>query len=271
MKTANILALSSFLLTSLVAAAPVNRREMVYVTKTEEVVETVDIYTTIWVDATPTSFAVQAAPTSSSIGGLFYEQPSSAVSSQAASSALATSAAAAASPSVAPPVVPSSPVYVAPSSNTPTYVAPISSVYTPPSPTPQAPSSTQTPTPAYTPAPSSVSVAAAPATGAPASHYSGDITYYNPAGGYGACGWTIQDSDMQVALAHEMMGAQSNGNPWCGKKITILHDGQTHTATIGDKCGGCDGESIDLTAGLWAIVAPDVDGRAHNVEWWVNE
>ncbi|OCK81743.1 hypothetical protein K432DRAFT_350443 [Lepidopterella palustris CBS 459.81] len=156
---------------------------MVYVTKTEEVVETVDIYTTIWVDATPTSFAVQAAPTSSSIGGLFYEQPSSAVSSQAASSALATSAAAAASPSVAPPVVPSSPVYVAPSSNTPTYVAPISSVYTPPSPTPQAPSSTQTPTPAYTPAPSStpVSVSSAGISSTPVASSSALLSSSAPA------------------------------------------------------------------------------------------
>ncbi|OCL01346.1 hypothetical protein AOQ84DRAFT_306864, partial [Glonium stellatum] len=100
---------------------------------------------------------------------------------------------------------------------------------------------------------------------------SGDITYYNPAGGYGSCGWTIQDSDPVVALAYGMMGTQSNGNPWCGTKITILHDGQTHSATIGDKCMGCEGESIDLTAGLWAIVAPDVDGRAHNVDWWVSE
>jgi len=266
MKTANVFAFSSFLLVSLVAAAPLKKRDYVIVTKTEEVTETVDVTTTVWVDA-PTG-TPNANPTS--IGGLFYEQPS------VASSVVAISTAVSSIPAytpVATPVASSTPAYVAPSSDSPTYVAPVSTD-TPSAPayTPPAPTTTETPTPAYTP-PASTSVIAAAATSAgaaPATHYSGDITYYNPAGGYGACGWTIQDSDPTVALAHGIMGDQSNGNSWCGKKITILHNGATHTATVGDKCMGCDGESIDLTAGLWAIVAPDVDGRAHNVEWWVN-
>jgi len=267
MKTANVFALSSFLLASLVAAAPLKKRDYIIVTKTKEVIETIDVTTTIWVDA-PTG-TPNVSPTS--IGGLFYEQPS------VASSVVAASTVASSIPAytpVAAPVASSAPAYVAPSSGSPASVAPVST-YTPSAPayTPPAPTTTETPTPAYTP-PTSTSVIAAAASSAgaaPATHYSGDITYYNPAGGYGACGWTIQDSDPTVALAHGMMGDQSNGNPWCGKKITILHDGATHTATVGDKCEGCDGESIDLTAGLWAIVAPDVDGRAHNVEWWVNE
>lgn len=252
MKASNVFALSYFLLPFLVAAAPLNRRDMVIVTKTEEVVETVDIYTTVWVDEMPSSTA------SSSLGGLFYEQPS------VASSVVPTSALASSAP-VAAPVIPSSSAsaYVAPSSS---YVAP-TSVYTPAY-TP-APSSTETSTPVYTPAPSATSAASSPSTGAPSNHYSGDITYYNPAGGYGSCGWTIQDSDPVVALAHVMMGEQSNGNPWCGKKIKILHNGKTFDASIGDKCGGCEGQSIDLTQGLWEIVAPDVDGRGHDVEWWV--
>jgi len=270
MKTTNIFALSSFLLTSLVAAAPLKKRDYVIVTKTEEVTVTIDVTTTVWVDA-PTG-PPNSEPTS--IGGLFYEQPS------VASSAVATSIVASSIPAytpVAAPAASSAPAYVVPPSGSPSSVAPVST-YTPSAPayTPPAPTTIETPTPAYTP-PTSTSVIAAAATSAgadagaaPATHYSGDITYYNPAGGYGACGWTIQDSDPTVALAHGMMGDQSNGNPWCGKKITISFNGATHTATVGDKCMGCDGESIDLTAGLWAIVAPDVDGRAHNVEWWVD-
>jgi len=268
MKAANVFALSSFLLASLVAAAPLKKRDYIIVTKTKEIIETIDVTTTVWVDA-PTG-TPNVNPTS--IGGLFYEHPS------VASSVAATSAVASSIPAytpVAAPVASSAPAYVAPSSSSSAYVAP-ASTYTPsstPAYTPPAPTTTETSTPAYTP-PTSTSVIAAAATSAgaaPATHYSGDITYYNPAGGYGSCGWTIQDSDPAVALAHGMMGEQSNGNPWCGKKISILHDGVTHNATISDKCGGCGGESIDLTAGLWAIVAPDVDGRAHNVEWWVNE
>lgn len=269
MKTANVFALSSFLLASLVAAAPLKKRDYVIVTKTQEVIETIDVTTTVWVDA-PTG-TPNVNPTS--IGGLFYEQPS------AASSVVATSAVASSIPAytpVAAPVASSAPAYVASSSGSPTYVAPVST-YTPSAPayTPLAPTTTETPTPAYTPTSTSVIAAAATSADAgavPATYYSGDITYYNPAGGYGSCGWTIQDSDPTVALAHGMMGDQSNGNgnPWCGKKITILHNGATHTATVGDTCMGCNGESIDLTAGLWANVAPDVDGRAHNVKWWVS-
>lgn len=267
MKTANVFVLSSFLLASLVVAAPLKKRDYVIVTKTKEVTETIDVTTTVWVDA-PTG-TPNVSPTS--IGGLFYEQPS------VASSVVATSTVASSIPAytpVAAPVSSSAPAYVAPSSSSSAYVAPVST-YTPssaPAYTP-APATTETPTPAYTP-PTSTSVVAAAATSAgaaPATTYSGDITYYNPAGGYGACGWTIQDSDPTVALAHGMMGDQSNGNPWCGKKITISFNGETHSATVGDKCMGCDGESIDLTVGLWAIVAPNVDGRAHNVQWWVDE
>ena len=263
MKTANVFAFSSFFLASLVAAAPLNKRDYVIVTQTEEITETIDVTTTVWVDA-PTG-TPNVNPTS--IGGLFYEQPSAAATSTAVSSSPTYTPAAA-------PVASSAPAYVAPSSSSPAYVAPVST-YTPSSAPAYtaAPTTTETPTPAYTP-PTSTSVIAAAATSAgvaPANHYSGDITYYNPGGAYGACGWTIQDSDPTVALAHGMMGDQSNGNPWCGKKITILHDGKTHNATLGDKCMGCLGESIDLTVGLWAIVAPDVDGRAHDVAWWVSE
>jgi len=265
MKTANVFALSSFLLASLVAAAPLKKRDYIIVTKTEEVTETIDVTTTVWVDA-PTGIP---NVNSTSVGGLFYEQPSSVVATSTVVSSIP------AYTPVAAPVASSAPAYVAPSSSSPAYVAPVST-YTPsstPAYTPPAPTTTETPTPAYTP-PASTSVVAAAATSAgvaPANHYSGDITYYNPGGAYGSCGWTIQDSDLVVALAHGMMGDQSNGNPWCGKKITILHDGATHNAIVADKCMGCDGESIDLTVGLWAIVAPDVDGRAHNIEWWVDE
>jgi len=287
MKSTNTLALSALFLNSFVAALPSrnhahhahqhNKRKLVYVT--EEVVETVYSTTTIWVEPTP---SVSVADVSSSVGGLFYEHHSHESPSSSPPPAPYT-------PSVAP--VASSPsVYVAPPSSA--YVAP-SSVYTPlPAPSsvytpPPAPSSVYTPPPApssvYTPppAPSSVYVAPSsvapppPASSTPSSTtysgqtYSGDVTYYNPAGGYGACGWTIQDSDLQVALAHGMMGEQSNGNPWCGKKIAISHNGQEYEATIGDKCGGCDGESIDLTQGLWDSGFTDIDGRGHNIEWRV--
>src|SRR6266566_5717404 len=196
MKTANVFAFFSFSLASLVAAAPLKKCDYVIFTKTEELTEIIDVTTTVWVD-TPT-VTPNANPTS--IGGLFYEQPS------VASSVIATSTAVSSIPAstpVAAPVASSMSAYVAPSSSSPAYVAPVST-YTPssaPAYTP-APATTEPPSPAYTP-PASTSASAAAATSAgaaPANHYSGDITYYNPGGAYGSCGWTIQDSDPTVAL-----------------------------------------------------------------------
>ncbi|KAF2490899.1 hypothetical protein BU16DRAFT_543192 [Lophium mytilinum] len=295
--TSTTLALSALFLTSFVAAVPTNKhnhhahmhkkRNLVVVT--EEVVKTEYSTTTIWVDPTPLAAAAEA---SSSAGGLFYEQHHSKHSE----------------PAYTPPVVatPSS-TYEAPSSvytppSSPAYTPPaVSSVYTPPAAPssvytpPSTPSSVYTPppasssvyvapTPAYTP-PASSAAAAPSASASAASYgggekYTGDITYYDPAGGYGACGFLIQNSDHVVAIAHDTWdskGTMSNGNPWCGQKIMILNKvtGKTWPATIGDKCMGtdalpCTGGNLDLAQGFFDEAFPSVNGRGHSdvFEWW---
>jgi hypothetical protein len=51
-----------------------------------------------------------------------------------------------------------------------------------------------------------------------------------------------------VALPYGLMGLKSNSNPYCSKTITItcIATSKTTTATVVDKCIGCDGFSIDL-------------------------
>jgi hypothetical protein len=46
-----------------------------------------------------------------------------------------------------------------------------------------------------------------------------------------------------------MMGSSSNSNPYCGKTITVVCSAtkKTTTATVVDKCMGCDTYSIDLS------------------------
>lgn len=97
---------------------------------------------------------------------------------------------------------------------------------------------------------------------------SGDVTYYE--GGLGACGWNVNTgSDMSIALPHGLMGTQSNGNPYCGRKLSIkAADGSIVSATVGDKCMGCEGQSIDLTDALFKKVVPNGDGRVKDVQWW---
>lgn len=156
---------------------------------------------------------------------------------------------------------------------TPTYVAPVESssppaaVYTPPAPVYTAPApepTTAAPAPAVTTPTSSGSSSGECSSG---STCKGDITYYDA--GLGACGWTNDSSENVVALPHGLMGAQSNGNPYCGKTITVKYGGKTVTAKVVDKCMGCVGYDIDLSNAAFDGLANEAVGRT-KAEWWFN-
>ncbi|CCU82349.1 Rare lipoprotein A (RlpA)-like double-psi beta-barrel domain-containing [Blumeria hordei DH14] len=98
---------------------------------------------------------------------------------------------------------------------------------------------------------------------------SGDITYYDPGVGMGACGWQSTKNEPVVALPYQFMGAQSNGNPYCGKTVTIKHGGKTSTAKIVDKCMGCNGFSIDLSDAAFTQLSALSVGRT-DATWWIN-
>jgi len=67
------------------------------------------------------------------------------------------------------------------------------------------------------------------------------------------------------------MGTQSNGNPYCGKMITIkcTSTGKTTIAKVVDKCMGCTSYSIDLSNKAFGEVADFAVGRT-NASWWFN-
>ncbi|KAI6248080.1 hypothetical protein HI914_03453 [Erysiphe necator] len=97
----------------------------------------------------------------------------------------------------------------------------------------------------------------------------GDITYYDPGVGSGACGWKNTKDEPVVALPHAFMGEKSNGNPYCGKTITIVHNGKTSTARVVDKCMGCTGFSIDLSDSVFSQFEALSVGRT-SAKWWIN-
>jgi hypothetical protein len=277
MKTSAVLA--SLLFGSFAVAAPVDKRALVY--KTETVVETVVVYTTVYDDE-----PVAQATTPSD--GAFYQKPKTTTSSVVVkptssaapvSSAASVSSAAPTSSSVVPaytPVEPvkSSSIYTPPaqpststSTSTPTPTpspapAPETSSAAAPAPTTTEPAYTPAPTttePAYTPAPVS-SAAPAPTGGSSTGEqFTGvDMTIYDNAGGYGACGKPIYDGDMIVALAKDAWGVSTYDtmtgdatNPWCGQKIKIDYNGNSIEATIMDLCPGCSGHDIDLSLAAW--------------------
>ena len=81
------------------------------------------------------------------------------------------------------------------------------------------------------------------------------------------------------------MGTQSNGkcglcltlgpnhcegNPFCKQNLVIQNPktGLKVAATVGDKCMGCTGYSIDLTDALFKAVGNGCDGRCPGFSWW---
>ncbi|KAK4549891.1 hypothetical protein LTR36_005192 [Oleoguttula mirabilis] len=275
----NVIAASALL--SLVAAVPMAKRDVVWVTEIKEDVVTVPVTQTVWVN-----------PTSSHYGHHAHSTVTSHVQSTVTASAapVETSSSAESTSSYVAPTTSSTSVYVAPTtSSTSVYVAPTTSstsVYV--APTTSSTSIYVAPTTsstsvwvASTTSSTLVAVASTSATAtttstddassassASGATYTGDITYYET--GEGSCGWTNTDSDAIVALPHVMMNnpANPNNNPLCGTYITISYAGSTHQAKIVDTCMGCDNAAIDLSPTLFTAVAPDGNGRVHDVEWW---
>ncbi|KAH6667793.1 riboflavin aldehyde-forming enzyme [Halenospora varia] len=102
----------------------------------------------------------------------------------------------------------------------------------------------------------------------------GEMTYYDiSANEYGSCGYQGIDGtkDKIVAISAQLMGSVSNGNPMCGKTVTVKGiNGKTVVAKVIDKCPSCVAHAIDLSrAAFTELDSLDV-GRI-NVNWWFNE
>lgn len=237
--------LAALALATFAAAAPVAQQNTV----TETVWTTVDVTTTVYVDEPSAPPKVENAPPAA---------PAAATTTTSA--APIVSATPASSPSPAAPIAPAAQVadspaaFAADAAPSPSTVAPVAAA-------PSAPAA-----PAVQPKTAGAS-SGGPCEGS-GNACSGDVTHYE--GGLGACGWNVDTAtEMQIALPHGLMGTQSNGNPYCGRSLTIKSpNGGTVQATVGDKCMGCEGQSIDLTDALFKAVVPNGDGRVSNIEWW---
>jgi rare lipoprotein A (peptidoglycan hydrolase) len=87
--------------------------------------------------------------------------------------------------------------------------------------------------------------------------YYGKATWYTQDGGTGACGLTLPDSALIVAMQTQMYGDGS----YCGRQVLItnLANNQQVSATIRDECPGCStSTSLDLSVAAFdAIGNPD--------------
>lgn len=269
MKTSVITAFSA-LLVGLVAAAPLEKREYLHVTTTEEVIEIKEVTTTITVD--PTSSAqyqysyswahTSATPTPEAKPEEYREEPKK--QEEKKEEKVEEKKAEPAKQPEQNYVQPSQSVAeAAPASTTPS----VTVAQQAPATTEEAKIETPTPSPAYV-APVTTSAApvapiqqenyVSPPSGGDS--YKGEVTFYDA--GLGACGWVNDGStENVVALAHGYMGEQSNGNPFCGKMIEVTHNGKKVIAKVVDKCMGCSGMDIDLSRVAFGQIANFDEGR----------
>lgn len=251
------------------------------VTEYETAFEIVTV--TEYIDETATTWITPAAPTTTeaattlitkasptSVPAQFFEGASSSPSPSPAAPAETSSSVVAAPvvPTTAPaPVVPETPTTTSPAP----VVVPTTSV--------AAPAPVVSTTSVAPAAASPATVAAAPAAASSVSTTSqqgadvktGDLTYYTV--GLGACGEDDTGKDETeniVALSHLLMGTQSNGNPYCGKTITISYGGKEVVATVKDKCMGCALNNIDVSTITFTSLLGSTEVGRQAVDWWFN-
>ncbi|KAI8844316.1 hypothetical protein BJ741DRAFT_206060 [Chytriomyces cf. hyalinus JEL632] len=92
----------------------------------------------------------------------------------------------------------------------------------------------------------------------------GDMTFYNPNGGYGSCGRSLQNGDI-IAAMNEV---EYDRDPsMCGRVICISHNGRTVRATVEDRCAGCPFGDVDVTPVVFQQFQPLDVGRFGGVSW----
>ena len=280
MKQSSILAFYGLL--AFAAAVPFVKRDLVTVVVTQEVIETIDVTTTVYLAAggAPT---VPASYVKTGYGNAVSPAPST-FTSTSSPVAAAVSQAVSSTPPAQYSVPQSS--SSASSSSSATSIIPMSSVSPTSTTSTTAPSSTSS-APAYAaPAPTTTSTSQASASVQPVSYAatsclpfpnpaitpgvipgayfqpscnstsacSGDITYYDV--GMGACGIDSSADQPVIAISYLMMGTASNSNPLCGKTVTIKNakTGASAQATVVDKCMGC----VSFQCGLQQSLAIDI-------------
>lgn len=103
--------------------------------------------------------------------------------------------------------------------------------------------------------------------------HTGQLTYFSPA--VGACGFTNTETDMVVAVSHELwdkvqVGANPNTNPLCGKRLRLTGPLGSVDVSVADRCpaASCTLWNVDASRGAYLKIANEVDGRVPlNWQW----
>ncbi|PFH48285.1 hypothetical protein AMATHDRAFT_5954 [Amanita thiersii Skay4041] len=101
--------------------------------------------------------------------------------------------------------------------------------------------------------------------------FNGDMTYYDPSIGTGACGKVYSTQDMVAAIPVSIFNyanapANPNNNAFCGQQARITVGDKSAVVNIVDKCPGCGGEGIDVSPKAFEMFASLGVGRL-KVTW----
>jgi hypothetical protein len=301
MRSFGIIAASA-LFRAFVNAAPVHKRDVVWVTEIETDIVTIPVTLTVWAGSEETT--VSTTTTQDQERHQFWHpEPSEAPISTTIVSVVPTSSSVYVAPItistsiyVAPAPVSTS-IYVAPTTTSSVYVEPTtssiyveptaSSIYVEPTTSSTYVAPVITSTSVYVqPTTSTTSSAPAATTSAssgpsvnglaaPGTEYTGDLTWYDV--GLGACGITSTPDQAIVAISQDIFDspqyktANPNLNPLCGKTVTITgKGGVSYTATVVDRCVGCAEADLDLSLDFFNKVTSHGDGRVSGTSWTWN-
>ncbi|KAK3325104.1 hypothetical protein B0H66DRAFT_587937 [Apodospora peruviana] len=105
--------------------------------------------------------------------------------------------------------------------------------------------------------------------------FEGEFTFYSPAGGVGACGTTIADTDFAAALSASTFGEDTFDpatgqptNPNCGRRLRASVGDKSVEVTVVDKCAGCQGAGdLDLTPAAFQALTGSLDSGRVSGSW----
>ncbi|OQE21159.1 hypothetical protein PENSTE_c012G03423 [Penicillium steckii] len=253
------------------AAAPVNKRAVVWETVTDVVWTTVDVTTTIYPDqgkptatvipvASTTAAPVVPTTTAAAVEEKAPAAPSSSSSEAPAAPAPTSSSSEAAAPAPQPTEQPTVQAQQAAPAETSTSTA--------------APTQTANQRSTETSSSSSSGSGSGSSSGytgacSESSPCTGEMTFYDTATSASApssCG-TTNDGESEFVLALPVGIMKDND---CGKSVTIEYNGVKQTGTVVDKCMGCDDSSIDLSKHLFEAFASFSEGRLTDAKWYIH-
>lgn len=269
------IALAGALFMASTAAAPVEKRAVVWETVTDVVYTTVDVTTTLYPqELVATATVVPVTTTSSDAAAV---ESTSAKPEEHHQPEPTTTSTSTSTPAPAP-----EPTQPTTTEQPTTSVAPAPA----PEPTTTEPATTEEPTStsstvaAPTARASSDTTSSSSGSGSSSSSgytgtcskespCSGQMTYYDTAtsaSAPSACG-TTNDGLTELVLALPV-GIMTDSD--CGKTVTIEYGGITKTGKVVDKCMGCDNGSLDLSRAFFEVFDSLSAGRLSGAKWYIN-